>query len=216
MAATLTTIDQQALGEERLLSEYGNATNLKAYHAVYMVQMQELEDMFQSFFTKFNPLTASGDQLDILGRIVDQSRVLTNAGAYPWFGPITQTGALGYGDANDPNNTSYLGGRFRSFSEQIGKNELLSDEEYRLFIQAKIEANGGGTSVEEVIANIKSLFPQYSVSVVRKTNSDNIGANITIHGTLTDFEKAYITGNDITITTAGLPFNYFDDAGPIA
>ncbi len=65
--------DHVTLGQGRLL-EVLQRPNMKALLGVYLTQIQELENVLFGVFVDFVIDDATGEQLDLIGRIVGQSR----------------------------------------------------------------------------------------------------------------------------------------------
>lgn len=98
--------------------------------------------------------TAQGAQLDILGDIVGQSRVLVEADIFDYFGFVGAPEAQTFGDLNDP----IEGGYFFSLGGSVGGNIRLDDDLYRMFIRAKIFKNSFQSTPEESITAINYIF----------------------------------------------------------
>lgn len=96
----------------------------------------------------WNILTAVGDGLDVWGRIVDVSRILTvPSGTYFGFAETLDASAVGFGQApfyDGENSTS---------------NYALTDAVYRLLILAKAAYNITDGSIRAVNAILMNLFP---------------------------------------------------------
>jgi len=59
---------------DNLIAQFQNSSNLKKLLCSYMTQVQELEEAINFILDKFNLDCATNDQLDILGRIVNEFR----------------------------------------------------------------------------------------------------------------------------------------------
>lgn len=108
---------------------------------------------------------ASGEQLDNIGEIVGQPRVLIDADLIAFFGFQGLSLSRSYGDLNDPS----AGGRWKSLNESSTGNIALADNEYRLFIRAKILRNKTVATTEDVIESIKFLFQADRVNLLEDT-----------------------------------------------
>ena len=100
--------------------------------------------------------TATGNQLDIIGNIVGQERILVDTGLYIYFGweedptagswadeNVSSSGYQWVDESNANNQTSYV---------------YIDDDTYRLFIRSKILKNISGVSPEEIIEFFNFLF----------------------------------------------------------
>lgn len=98
---------------------------------------------------------ATGKNLDIIGDIVGQERILVNTGLYIYFGMNEDVTAGTLGTLAD----SSVGFPLYSI-ENASQSEYryIDDETYRLFIRSKIIKNISGVSPEEVIEFFNFLF----------------------------------------------------------
>lgn len=155
----------------RLLSEYSN----------------ELQGMLKSLGEERWIDTAVGAQLDILGNIVGQDRIIIGGDLIEFFGYLGALNAKSYGTIYDPS----VGGYYRGKDQPLGGNLVLSDEIFRIFIRAKIMKNTTRSTPEDVIKFIKFVFPQ--ITSVWITSSEYGVANIDIFSNnLTLLEKGLI------------------------
>lgn len=128
--------------------------------------------------------TATGAQLDVIGRIVGQERELIAADVIPYFGFQGAVGAQSFGQFG----TSY-GGIFRSNETPTGHNVPLRDEDYRKFIKAKIFKNITASTPEEFIAVVNLIFNTSQAYVL-----EGAEAEFTLYfgRVITELEKALL------------------------
>lgn len=132
--------------------------------------------------------TAIGAQLDILGEIVGQDRVIVGGDLIEFFGYLGALNAKSYGTLYDPT----VGGYYRGKDQAIGADYVLNDEAYRIFIRAKIIKNTTRSTPEDIIRFIKFVFPQ--IDSVFIENSAYGEADISIFSSsLTLLERGLIT-----------------------
>lgn len=105
---------------------------------------------------------AEGVQLDNIGAIVGQPRLLVDADLIAFFGFQGKSISRSYGSLDDPSE----GGRWKGLEEETTGNIELSDKEYRLFIKAKIIRNRADATTESVIESIKFLFQASKVHLL--------------------------------------------------
>lgn len=113
-----------------------------------------LQNMFVDLFEKRWIDTAEGKQLDIIGKIVGQQRLLLNADLLQFFGFFGDVQAGSFGSASDPS----LGYPFYSLGAKKTGNILLNDEQYRLFIKARIIKNTSRATPEDLIHFANFVF----------------------------------------------------------
>lgn len=152
----------------------------------------EIQNVFKDLMQLRDLDSAEGAQLDVIGRIVGQDRVLINADLYTFFGFV---GALKAGSFGDVGN-SLVGSRFLDYGSPTGGNITLDDETYRLFIRAKIYKNTTRSTPEEFIEVINLIFGTTGTFL-----SENGNANATVFFSrpLSDIEKGllqYVNSSD--------------------
>lgn len=98
--------------------------------------------------------TAKGVQLDIIGDIVGQPRTLLSTALLKYFAFQGYPDAQSMGTTNDRT----VGGVFFNFGDALAGNTLLNDEQYRLFIKAKIIKNSTTATSEEMIKFVRFVF----------------------------------------------------------
>src|SRR5690625_1421803 len=101
---------------------------------LFDIGVGELQSVFQALMQDRSIDTAVGKQLDIIGDIVGQPRVLLAAEVMDYFGFNEVPTAQSYGDLNDPS----AGGIWRDLNVSAAGDVELTDNQYRIFIRAKI------------------------------------------------------------------------------
>ena len=148
-------IEQITFSDEsvaRLIQIYRDKPKFIALITLYANIAQEIEDTVFDMLLLRDVETAVGAQLDVIGRIVGQSRQIADADPFVFFGfldgviPDATTGS--FGDLGNP----ATGERFRSIDEDVSGDVSLADPEYRLFIKARIIKNHTRGTLNEIIA----------------------------------------------------------------
>lgn len=153
--------------------------------------LQCLEDLMQLRSLD----TAEGAQLDVIGEIVGQPRVLVEVDLFQYFGFQGALNAASMGDLSSP-----LGGMFYNLGDTLGGNMNLNDEQYKMFIRAKIFKNSFTSTPEEFITAINQIFQTESTFI----SVDGGGHAVVFFGReLTSFERVLInyvfTGEDYPV-----------------
>lgn len=100
-----------------------------------------------SLLGAFDIDTATGKQLDILGDIVGQSRIILNLTPIQFFG-------LGRGE-----NVDGFGGTFHRKGTPLFSDEsLATDSDYRLFVKARIVVNNNDGTISNIQQLINFIF----------------------------------------------------------
>ena len=116
--------------------------------------------------------TAVGKQLDIIGNIVGQTREIVNAEDFPYFAYEGAPLAQSYGDLNNKR----FGGYYWDITKPLTGNVTLNDDQYRIFIKAKIMKNITRATPEDVISFIRFVFDVDSVQI-----TNDFGGEATIN-----------------------------------
>ena len=130
-------IDYTEEARTRVTEQFKNKEVFDNYVQILTKGQIDLENTFKDLLQLRDIDTATGEQLNIIGRIVGQDRELIAADLYDFFGMIGALNAFPMGDFNDPS----IGGIFYSYGIDLGGNVELDDETYRTFIKAKIYKN---------------------------------------------------------------------------
>lgn len=155
--------DHGELAWARFTSRLQANPKLKAYITAFFVPFNLFDAALQQLVTERTIAASVGAQLDGVGSIVGQKRIITNALYLAFFGYAGQTAGRGYGVAP-----------YRRINETYTGSVTLSDEDYRTLIYLKIAINNGHGTIPEIIAACKSIF-----------STDNVTLSITGIGAIT-------------------------------
>jgi len=195
-----TQIDHKVLAESRLATQFRESTNFINYIKTLLLEANTLEQVFQDILTERTLDNAVGVQLDVLGAIVGQTREFIDAELFDYFGFAINAISQSFGDLSDPS----IGGRFITIGEPITGIRLLNDDEYRLFIRAKIINNSTSSTPEEIIAQIQFIF---EVDQVLFMDGDT-EYQVSIGRILTLNEKSILLNTNVIPKTAGVNATY--------
>lgn len=128
------------------LSEFANSPVLLGMVEPFADAVDPSGLIDQFYDLVFNVKTAEGYGLDVWGRIVDVSRVLTLAGDVPYFGFSESNDAYPFGEG-----IFYKGGA-------LTNNYRLTDDAYRVLIMAKALSNICDCSIPSINQLLINLF----------------------------------------------------------
>ena len=203
-----TQIDHQVLAISRLITQYREASNLIAYIEAFTAQSNEIEVMFQELLEDRWVDTAIGAQLDILGEIVGQPRVIPAYDTIPYFGFDTSIGAGTFGTLAVP----ATGELFRRVDDLEFVAGTLTDTNYRIYIKAKILKNITDTSIDSVIGVSQAIFPTLTLTITES----GVNAHLAFNTALTDAQKLTIVYGNLYQKPAGVSYTYEDTIGNFA
>lgn len=195
-------INHEELAISRLATQFRESTNLINYIKALLSEADTLEAVFQSLLNDRWIDTAVGIQLDILGSIVGQSRIIIDASNVFYFGFLGDPTSVGFGNLDDPTE----GGRLRSIDEITTGNRALTDDEYRLFIKARAIKNSIIPTIQNTINFFKFLFEVEEVTAV----DGNMSYSIQIGRILTLNEKTFLLNTDLVPKVAAVGVTYFE------
>jgi hypothetical protein len=179
-------IDYTEQARTRVTEQFKNKQVFDNYVQILTRGEIDLQNTFKDLLQLRDIDSATGAQLDIIGRIVGQDRELIAADLYDFFGMIGALNAFPMGDINDP----AVGGIFYSYGIDLGGNVELDDETYRIFIRAKIYKNITASTPEQFIQAIKLIFGLDQVAVVAEGDAS---VTVLLGGQLSNFQRVLLT-----------------------
>lgn len=177
--------DYLAEARERVTYAFEDAPVFDKYLQLISTPAEELLEACRQLMQDRSIDTAMGAQLDIIGRIVGQDRILIGADLIPYFGYLGALAPQSYGDLTDPS----VGGFYWDLNTPSAGNITLSDEQYRLFIKAKILKNLTRATPEDVIKFIQFVF---EVEKVYISLDESAHAIIYVSSDISLFEKTLL------------------------
>lgn len=195
-------IDHLTLAESRLATQFRDSENLINYLRALMVEAPNLEQVFRDIIDQRWLDTAEGVNLDILGAIVGQPRILVNASIVYYFGFTGASGAQPFGTLVDDS----IGGRFRSYKEPTAGNRELTDTEYRAFIKSRIVKNSITPTIPQMISFFRFLFNTDEVIVL----DGPMSYVIQIGRILSANEKSFLLNTDVAPKVAAVRATYME------
>lgn len=199
----LEKIYHKDLAISRLVTQFKESTNLISYIESLLVEANNLESVFFDLLEKRWLDTAEGQQLDILGSIVGQSREFIDVEIFDYFGFFNNYQAQPFGSIYN----SQFGGRLISKDESSTEVKELDDEEYLKFIRAKIIRNSTNSTAEEIISQIGYIL-DYPLIVF---TDGNTRYEISIGRRLRPNEKSILLDMDIIPKVCGVQATYVSE-----
>jgi len=152
---------------QTIISQFANSPIIDALVGNFNAYLDQTANMDMFYDSVFNVATATGVGLDVCGRIVGVTRVLTLSGTQKY---------VGFQEAGNPSFNS--GYPFYSGVPSTG-NYSLSDPNFRILVFAKALSNlsnGSSASINQILL---ALFPNRGNCYVVDVGG-NGGANMTI------------------------------------
>ena len=170
----------------RVTEQFKDKVVFDKYIQLLVSVSEEQQLVLKDLMQKRSIDTAEGVQLDILGDIVGQPRTLIDTALLKYFAFDTYPDAQSFGDLND----NSLGGYFYSLGSSLSGNTLLNDEQYRLFIKAKIIKNKTTATPNDFLEFISFVFGTKLNNIITEGNAE---FTVLVGKELNSFEKALLT-----------------------
>lgn len=176
--------DYLAEARVRVTEQFKGAPVFDKYLQLMINSQLEIQNTIRDLMQLRDIDTATGAQLDVIGRIVGQERELVEAELYEYFGFQGAVGAQSFGQFG----TSF-GGYFKSDSTPAGANVPLDDDNYRKYIRAKVFKNITASTPEQFIAVVNLIFDTTQAYVLEGENAE---FTIYFGRPITNFEKSLL------------------------
>jgi hypothetical protein len=170
----------------RVTEQFKSKDIFDRYLQILLYDSAELQEVFRQLMQERSIDTAVGAQLDIIGEIVGQPRDLIDTSLFQYFAFDGYLNAESFGDLN--NNS--VGGIYYSLGDPLSGNTLLNDEQYRLFIKAKIIKNTSNVTPNQLLDFLKFVFNSPYNSITELGNAKMI---LLVGKPLSNFEKILLT-----------------------
>ena len=181
-----TLYDYLQEARDRVTEQFSGKDVFDRYLQLMLNANIELQEVFKDLMQKRSLDTATGAQLDIIGDIVGQPRELIDTALIEYFAFDGYPDAQPYGDLNDGS----VGGFYYSLGEPLAGNTLLNDDQYRLFIKAKIIKNNTQATPDQFLEFISFVFGATVNNVLAEGNA---AFTVMIGKELNSFEQTLLT-----------------------
>lgn len=133
--------------QNMIIQQYHDKPKALGDIAVKIKKYEEIKACIDSFLHAFDMDTATGKQLDIIGKIVGIDRFIKDAIPINYFGFSDDPNAKGFGQAP-----------FYKLGDPVYQAQNVGDDTYRFLIKAKIAINGGSAFLSMGKANNLQLI----------------------------------------------------------
>lgn len=140
-------VDYVAQAKERVTSQFKNKIVFNKFVELLLSQTTGIQKALYDLYSYRSIDMAFGAQLDNIGEIVGQERILIDANIYSYFGFADTLNGKGFGQAP-----------FYEYGQALSGNIKLDDETYRLFIKAKIAKNVSICTPEQYMKLLDFVF----------------------------------------------------------
>ncbi|SET17492.1 DUF2612 domain-containing protein [Thorsellia anophelis] len=145
--------------------------------------------------------TATGKNLDLIGKHVGQNRILTDFNARPLFGFYGAENGLGF-----RRNRVSAGGVFYRYKDSLKQSIRLNDTDYRFLIKCRIAKNYQTATIGDVSRMLAFIFSNNSIAY------DNFDMTLSVFiedQSLSTFKRYVIKNLDILPRPVGVGIKYY-------
>lgn len=148
-------------------------------------EVDTLEEVFRSLKQDRTIDRARGRQLDLIGELVEQPREIVDADMLEYFSYHGVELGQPFGDLQD----SGVGGIYWDMNNPLYGDVVLTDEEYRLFIKAKIFKDNSRATPEDIVAFMKFVFDADYTFIYENSYAH---FDLMVFGQLTSFQRTLL------------------------
>lgn len=170
---------------ENVTSQFKGKDVFDRYLQLLISGVNDIQNTIKQLIQNRSIDEATGEQLNIIGRIVGQERDLTTLDFYTFFAFKDYPNGGTFGDLNNP----HLGAVFYSLGDILGSSVTLDDNTYRLFIKSKILKNKTASTPEELLQFLSFIFPSAPIFI----EEGEAHITINIGRELSEFEENLLT-----------------------
>lgn len=185
---------------DRIYAQYRNAPKAVVWYNITRQLAAKLGDAAQAVRVMYDIDNAEGAQLDVIGRIVVQSR--------DFMGQVTMTPGWCAAAVNDPTECGDPSDMCSALS--IDQDAQMSDDLYRLAIKAKIIKNNSDATIESILEGMNFLLP--NADVLRVTDGEDMSFSIEFYGNISELERWALRNQSFVPKPQGVRFNGFLEA----
>jgi hypothetical protein len=182
--------DHGAIAWGNWLAQFVGKPNLEAFVRSLFAPINTLDTALRDMMRDRWLDTASGVQLDGIGTIVGQKRVVSHAVYLAFFGFDSQPSGRAFGIAP-----------MRRQNQPFADAVTLDDDNYRTILRLKIALNNGHGTVEEIIAACQLIFQADRVIV---ENTGNASMTVSIGRVLDQSSILYADAQGFIPRAAGV------------
>lgn len=172
-------------GLNRLVYQYGDSQSVKNLLAALLDEYNLIDTEFANLRERLDIDLSNGQQLELIGEIVGQSRPAIRVGEDDAF-TFAGAGGKGFSSLEQPET----GGEFVSISTVFDELQPVPDSDYRRVLKAAIVANYATSDVDDIIR-----FCDEALGIAPSVTNDVGHVTLTFSRTLLQFEVRILNDN---------------------
>lgn len=182
---------------DRIYAQYRNKPKAQAWYGITSKLSSGVYTAAKAVRNVYDIDGNSGEQLDIIGRIVVQPREFT--------GQVAMVPGWCASSSNSPAECGDDAAMCSALS--VDQDKQMSDELYRLAIKAKIIKNSSDAAIDSILDGMNFLLP--NADVLRVTDREDMSFSIEFYGNITELERWALRNQSFVPKPQGVGFNGF-------
>ena len=179
----------------RIYAEYRTKPKtVQWYNITQSIGDDNLKQAFSDISTSYDIDSNSGEQLNVIGRVVVQDRNVEFD---------LDPGGIQFGDGD-----AEFGDTDAEFSSiALSGAVTLTDAEYKLFLKSKIQRNNTDATIDEIITAVNTLLS--NAAVTQLNDNEDMTFDLEITGTLSGTEESLLKSKDFVPSPQGVLYDGF-------
>ncbi len=182
---------------DRIYAQYRTKPKALAWYKITRSLALQLGSAADAVRVMYQIDTATGEQLDILGRIVVIPR--------NYITPVPMNPPQFAISANSPGEFGDDNAMFSGLS--VDSDTQLSDDLYRLVIKSKIIKNNSDATIESILYGMNFLLP--NAQVLKITDGEDMSFTVEFYGNITEVERYALLNSTLVPKPQGVRFGGF-------
>lgn len=178
---------------DRIYAQYRDKPKAVKWYNIVPTMASQIDDVYEAVRTSYNIDTNVGEQLDVIGRIVDIDRSYE---AEIDFEVDTQ-----YGSTSTESQYGGVNAQYNTTGSSI--DEEVSDSIFRILIRAKIAKNNNEATLDGIV---DALLTIVDVEEIRVIDNEDMTFSISFGSELTDVERFVFNTFDVIPRPQGVGF----------
>lgn len=180
---------------DRIYAQYRDKPNAVAWYNITPTMSQQFVDYFEQLRQTYDIDSQEGEQLNIIGRIVVESReFIANVTL-----DVYQCNIDGDNECGDP--------VIQCSATSIAADDELSDTYFRLLLKSKIVKNNSETTIDDILEAVTFIAPD--IDIIRLTDNEDMSFSIEYSGIADPIVRDLLTSGRIVPKPQGVRFNGF-------
>lgn len=180
---------------DRIYGQYRTKPKLVEWYNITPTMGQQFVDVFEQIKKTYDIDSQSGAQLDVIGRIIVESRDFISNVALE----VYQCNTDGDNECGDV--------AVQCSATSIEADDELSDSYFRLLLKSKIVKNNSETMIDDILDAVNFIAPD--IDIIRLTDGEDMSFSIEFSGVADPIVRDLLISGRIVPKPQGVRFNGF-------